>query len=57
MKSWFYQTMGDPPPTWPYGVFIVPIEGISEIVVERNTQGLIGGPPIWREWHRWKNDR
>lgn len=58
-----YQSMGETPDTWPYGVFVVPVsrggqpsnqgESATELVVERNVQGYIGGPEIWKEWKKW----
>ncbi|MEM7165752.1 MAG: hypothetical protein AAF581_09825 [Planctomycetota bacterium] len=47
-----YQSMGSTPDTWPYGVFVVPTRVGGTLVVERNAQGLIGGPAIWKEMHR-----
>ncbi|MGE3164128.1 MAG: hypothetical protein AB7O52_04440 [Planctomycetota bacterium] len=49
-----YQSEGETPPRWPYGVFAVPLRHGKSLVLERNTQNLIGGPALWREWHRWE---
>ncbi len=47
-----YQSGENPPPTWPYGVFVVPRDQFELVVLERNTQSYIGGPPIWKTWRR-----
>lgn len=51
-----YQSMGETPPRWPYGIFAVPIRKGKDLVTQRNAQNLIGGPEMWREWHRWTVD-
>ncbi|MEW6743907.1 MAG: hypothetical protein AB1486_14230 [Planctomycetota bacterium] len=52
LRHHWYQSMGETPPTWPYGIFVVPRSTTHEYVLYRNTQGLIGGPPIWKAWER-----
>ncbi|MCA9299358.1 MAG: hypothetical protein KDA28_09840 [Phycisphaerales bacterium] len=36
----------------PYGMWVIPKTGKVNLVIEENTQGLIGGEPIWTERHR-----
>lgn len=48
-----YQSMGETPATWAWGVFAVPRKSGKQLVLERNTQNMINGPEIWREWQRW----
>jgi hypothetical protein len=48
-----YQTMGGAKRTRPWGAFVLPLRMKKPYVVERNVQGLIGGPPIWEERWRW----
>jgi hypothetical protein len=39
----------------PYGIFVLPrAEPFRKVVVERNTQNLIGGPAIWSELCRFE---
>jgi hypothetical protein len=34
----------------PYGIFVIPRgDPFKPVIVERNTQGLINGPPLWKE--------
>jgi hypothetical protein len=34
----------------PYGIFVLPRrDPFKRVIVERNAQGLIGGPPLWKE--------
>lgn len=47
-----YQTLGGGNRTRPYGVFVLPRRPGKAYVIERNTQGLIGGPPLWKEVYR-----
>jgi hypothetical protein len=52
-----YQTMGPGgggENVTPWGVFVIPRrEPFKPVIVERNAQGLIGGPPIWKELCRF----
>jgi hypothetical protein len=47
VRAHTYQSMGETPPRWPWGVFIVPLRPEKELVLERNRQPYIGGPTIW----------
>jgi hypothetical protein len=46
-----YQTMGGGDRVRPFGVYVLPKRELP-YVIERNVQGLIGGPPLWKEIHR-----
>lgn len=46
-----FQTEGHVVEARPWGVFVLP-RADKVYVVEMNVQGLIGGPPIWREQYR-----
>lgn len=48
-----YQSMGETPDRWPWGVFAVPLCPGKNLVIERNEQNYIGGPAIWKEWKRF----
>jgi len=48
-----YQSMGETPDRWPWGVFAVPLRPGKDLVIERNAQNYIGGPAIWKEWKRF----
>jgi hypothetical protein len=50
----FYQTMGGGDRVTPFGVFVLPRAVKKPYVLERDEQGLIGGPPIWKEIHRFE---
>ena len=37
----------------PYGIYLIPRAAMQrEVVLERNRQGIINGPPIWKEMQR-----
>ena len=44
-----FQTMNGYEKTRPWGLFVLPRRPKKAIEVERNAQGLIGGPPLWRQ--------
>ena len=44
-----FQTMGGGQQARPYGVIVLPRRAEKAYVVERNRQGLIGGPALWTE--------
>lgn len=48
-----YQSFGNTPSTWPYGIIIVPRRD-KPYIVERNRQSLIGGPALWKEFKRFE---
>ncbi len=52
MRRHTYQTDGGGNRTRPYGVFVLPRRPGKPYVLERNTQGLIRGPALWRETYR-----
>ncbi|MEW6746940.1 MAG: hypothetical protein AB1486_29740 [Planctomycetota bacterium] len=47
LQHHWYQSVGDTPPTWAYGIFVVPRSATKEYVLYRNVQSLKGGPPMW----------
>jgi RNA polymerase sigma factor (sigma-70 family) len=48
-----YQTVGKGATATPYGFLLIPVTK-KTVVIERNTQNLIGQPPIWTEQARLK---
>jgi len=52
ITSHTYQSAMETPDRWPWGVFAVPLRPGKDLVVERNAQNYIGGPPMWKEWKR-----
>jgi hypothetical protein len=48
-----YQSMGETPDRWPWGVFAVPLRPGKDLVIERNAQNYIGGPALWKERKRF----
>jgi hypothetical protein len=47
-----YQSEGGVGQEHPYGLFVLPRCQGKPIVLEYNRQGLIGGPPLWKEFTR-----
>jgi BlaR1 peptidase M56 len=47
-----YQSFGQTPVEHPYGLIVLPRRTTKLYVLERNTQGLIGGPALWKEQTR-----
>lgn len=45
-----YQSMGQTPDTYPYGIIVLPKKPGSDYVLEYNRQNLIGGPPQWKHF-------
>jgi hypothetical protein len=45
-----YQSMGQTPDTYPYGIIVLPKDQNKKYVLEYNRQNLIMGPPIWKEF-------
>ena len=50
-----FQTMNGAQQARPYGLFVLPRREKKAYVIERNRQGLIGGPPLWTE--SWRLER
>jgi hypothetical protein len=53
--SYTYQTAGPDgggQRVRPFGIWVLP-RSVKAIILEENTQGLIGKPPIWKERKRW----
>jgi hypothetical protein len=48
----YFQTMDGGMKVRPWGVFVLPRREGKAYAVERNTQSLIGGPPLWKETWR-----
>jgi len=52
----FSANFGSPSPpapkTHPYGLFVLPRREGKPVVLEHNTQGILGGPPFWKEFTR-----
>lgn len=53
LEAYTYQSDGNPPPEWPYGIIVVPRMTEKPYVIETNRQSLIGGPPMWKEARRF----
>lgn len=49
-----YQSMGQTPDTYPYGIIVLPKKPGVDYVLEYNRQNLIGGPPLWKHFLRLK---
>lgn len=49
-----YQTVGEPNAATPYGFVLIPVTR-KPVVIERNTQTIIGRPPVWTEEARLKS--
>ncbi len=45
-----YQSMGQTPDTYPYGIIVLPKKPEKDYVLEYNRQNLIGGPPLWKHF-------
>jgi hypothetical protein len=48
-----FQTINGGKKTRPWGAIVLPKRAEKAYVIERNAQNLIGGPPLWREQHRF----
>jgi hypothetical protein len=44
-----FQTIGEGVKTRPFGVFVLPRRDGLQVLLERNVQRYIGGPPIWKD--------
>lgn len=49
-----YQTDGNGQTEYPYGVFVLPKLLDKEYVFQRNHQGFIGGPEIWKTFNKFR---
>lgn len=49
LRHGWYQTMGGAHLEHPFGIFVLPRHDGKPYVLERNVQGYIGGPAIWKE--------
>lgn len=47
-----YQSMGNTKQEHPYGLVVLPRSYGKDYVLEYNSQNLIGGPPMWKEFTR-----
>ncbi|MDA7979609.1 MAG: hypothetical protein MPJ50_12655 [Pirellulales bacterium] len=49
-----YQSDANPPPEHPFGIYVLPRMTDKPYVIQRDRQGLIGGPDIWKEDRRFE---
>jgi hypothetical protein len=50
LKHEFFQTFGGNTDVRAFGIFVLPRSERRTLLVQRNDQMYIGGPPIWKDW-------